>query len=69
MDTGTRGFPRSDIRVSDAERDQAIAELSEHFQAGRLTQDEFDDRRAKRSRPAPAATSAGCSPTCRRGAR
>ena len=44
MDTGTRGFPRSDIRVSDAERDQAIAELSEHFQAGRLTQDEFDDR-------------------------
>jgi uncharacterized protein DUF1707 len=44
MDTGTRGFPRGDIRVSDAERDQAIAELSEHFQAGRLTQDEFDDR-------------------------
>ena len=44
MDTGTRGFPRGDIRVSDAERDQAVAELSEHFQAGRLTQDEFDDR-------------------------
>jgi hypothetical protein len=44
MDTGTRGFPRSDIRVSDAERDEAITELSEHFQAGRLTQDEFDDR-------------------------
>jgi uncharacterized protein DUF1707 len=44
MDTGTRGFPRGDIRVSDAERDQAIAELSDHFQAGRLTQDEFDDR-------------------------
>jgi DUF1707 SHOCT-like domain len=44
MDTGTRGFPGGDIRVSDAERDQAIAELSEHFQSGRLTQDEFDDR-------------------------
>jgi hypothetical protein len=44
MDTGTRGFPRGDIRVSDAERDQAVSELSEHFQAGRLTQDEFDDR-------------------------
>ena len=44
MDTGTRGFPRGDVRVSDAERDQAIAELSEHFQSGRLTQDEFDDR-------------------------
>ena len=44
MDTGTRGFSRGDIRVSDAERDQAVAELSEHFQAGRLTQDEFDER-------------------------
>jgi Domain of unknown function (DUF1707) len=44
MDTGTGGFPRGDLRVSDAERDQAIAELSEHFQSGRLTQDEFGDR-------------------------
>ena len=44
VDTETRRFPRGDIRVSDAERDQAVAELSEHFQAGRLTQDEFDDR-------------------------
>ncbi|HEY6497556.1 MAG TPA: DUF1707 domain-containing protein [Trebonia sp.] len=30
--------------MSDAERDLAVAELSEHFQAGRLSQDEFDDR-------------------------
>jgi hypothetical protein len=48
MDTGTSGFPQDDfpgdIRVSDADRDQAVAELSEHFQTGRLTQDEFDDR-------------------------
>jgi hypothetical protein len=44
MDTEARGFPRGDIRVSDAERDQALAELSEHFQTGRLTQDEFDQR-------------------------
>jgi hypothetical protein len=44
MDTEARGFPRGDIRVSDAERDQALAELSEHFQTGRLTQDEFDER-------------------------
>lgn len=44
MDTGTRSFPRGDIRVSDAERDQAVAELSDHFQAGRLTQDEFEER-------------------------
>jgi hypothetical protein len=44
MDTEARGFPRGEIRVSDAERDQALAELSEHFQTGRLTQDEFDER-------------------------
>jgi hypothetical protein len=44
MDTETRGFPRGGMRVSDAERDQAVAELSEHFQAGRLAQDEFEDR-------------------------
>ncbi|HEX6521053.1 MAG TPA: DUF1707 domain-containing protein [Streptosporangiaceae bacterium] len=40
----TRDFPAGDIRVSDAERDRAIAELSEHFQTGRLNQEEFDDR-------------------------
>jgi Domain of unknown function (DUF1707) len=40
----TREFPAGDIRVSDADRDLALAELSEHFQTGRLTQDEFDER-------------------------
>jgi hypothetical protein len=40
----TRNFPPGAIRVSDADRDEAIAELSEHFQAGRLTQEEFDER-------------------------
>jgi Domain of unknown function (DUF1707) len=52
MDKGTGSLPRDDIRVSDAERDQAVAELSEHFQAGRLTQEEFDERsgRALRAR-------------------
>jgi Domain of unknown function (DUF1707) len=44
METGTTGVPHRDIRVSDAERDQAVAELSEHFQSGRLTQEEFEDR-------------------------
>jgi hypothetical protein len=44
MDNQTGSYPRADIRVSDAERDQAVAELGEHFQAGRLTQEEFDDR-------------------------
>lgn len=40
----TRSFPSGDLRASDAERDAALAELSEHFQAGRLTHDEFDER-------------------------
>jgi DUF1707 SHOCT-like domain len=52
MDTRSRGFPSGDLRVSDADRDRAIAELSEHFQTGRLTQEEFEDRsgRALRAR-------------------
>jgi hypothetical protein len=44
MDTPTGDFKRGVIRVSDADRDQAVAELSEHYQAGRLTLGEFDDR-------------------------
>ena len=44
MDTQSKSFPRGDFRVSDAERDQAVAELSEHFQAGRISQEEFEDR-------------------------
>lgn len=32
------------MRASDADRDLAIAELSRHFQAGRLTSDELDER-------------------------
>jgi Domain of unknown function (DUF1707) len=35
---------RPDLRVSDAERDVVAAELGEHFQVGRLNQDEFDER-------------------------
>ena len=47
MNAETRSFPRGGIRVSDAERDLAVAELSEHFQSGRLTQEEFGDRSAR----------------------
>jgi Domain of unknown function (DUF1707) len=52
MSTATESHPSGSLRVSDADRDRAIAELSEHFQAGRLTSDEFDDRtgRALRAR-------------------
>jgi Domain of unknown function (DUF1707) len=44
MDTDGRGFPLGDLRVSDAERDRAVSELSEAFQAGRITFEEFDRR-------------------------
>ena len=38
MTTETSRFPSGEMRASDADRDLAIAELSEHFQTGRLTQ-------------------------------
>jgi hypothetical protein len=43
---------RSRLRVSDADRDAAITELGEHFQAGRLDPAELEDRtgRALRAR-------------------
>jgi hypothetical protein len=52
MGMPSESFPRADVRVSDAERDQAVAGLSEHFEAGRLSQEEFEDRagRALRAR-------------------
>jgi hypothetical protein len=52
MDAENYRFLPSDMRVSDADRDLVVTELSEHFQTGRLTQDEFEDRsgRALRAR-------------------
>ena len=44
MSTATRDYPSGSMRVSDADRDRALAELSEHYQAGRLTTEEFEDR-------------------------
>jgi Domain of unknown function (DUF1707) len=44
MTTTPRRFPDGRLRVSDAERDRALAELSDHYQAGRLSTEEFDDR-------------------------
>jgi hypothetical protein len=44
MSTATKGYPSGAMRVSDADRDRAIAELSEHYQAGRITTEEFEDR-------------------------
>jgi hypothetical protein len=39
-----RNYPPGDLRVSDADRDRALAELGEHFQAGRITAEEFEER-------------------------
>ena len=44
MDTPSRTYPPDDQRVSDADRDHALSELSEAFQAGRITADEFEQR-------------------------
>ncbi|CAN5225183.1 hypothetical protein BH18ACT9_BH18ACT9_06280 [soil metagenome] len=34
----------SELRISDAERDAAVTALGEHYAAGRLTKDEYDER-------------------------
>jgi hypothetical protein len=43
MSTATRAYPSGRIRLSEP-RDRAIAGLAEHYQAGRLTTDEREDR-------------------------
>jgi Domain of unknown function (DUF1707) len=44
MVADARGFPPGELRVSDADRDRALSELSEAYQVGRITADEFDHR-------------------------
>ena len=33
-----------EVRIGDAERDRAVTALGEHYAAGRITKDEFDER-------------------------
>jgi hypothetical protein len=40
----SRPTQRVPVRIGDAERDRAIASLGDHFAAGRLTAEEFDQR-------------------------
>jgi Domain of unknown function (DUF1707) len=40
----TRNYRPAVMRASDADRDAVVSDLSGHFQAGRLTAGEFDDR-------------------------
>jgi uncharacterized protein DUF1707 len=45
MDAAASSPPApGDLRVSDADRDRALTALSEHYQAGRLTLEEFEER-------------------------
>ena len=43
MNDGAGRYPPT-MRASDADRDVVLAELSEHYQAGRLTSDELEER-------------------------
>jgi hypothetical protein len=36
--------PQPELRIGDAEREAAVAALGEHYAAGRLTKDEYDER-------------------------
>jgi hypothetical protein len=40
----TRNYLPAEMRASDSDRDAVVSDLSEHFQAGRLTAAEFDER-------------------------
>jgi len=44
VDRAGWNYPRDHVRVSDADRDRALSELSAAFQAGRITADEFEQR-------------------------
>ncbi len=46
MSTPTGGQGRPELRISDTERDAAVTALGEHYAAGRLTKDEYDERAA-----------------------
>jgi hypothetical protein len=45
--TMTHPYPPGDMRVSDADRDRAVSELTAAYQAGRLRHEEFDERSTK----------------------
>jgi hypothetical protein len=44
MDTAQGRLRGPQMKASDADRDEVVAALSEHFQAGRLTTEELEDR-------------------------
>ena len=44
MNDMTENHLPAEMRASDSDRDAVVSDLSEHFQAGRLTAGEFDER-------------------------
>lgn len=44
MNATSGSYPTAAMRASDADRDAVLSDLSEHYQAGRLTAEEFDER-------------------------
>jgi hypothetical protein len=44
MNTPAGDYPAGSVRVCDADRDRALSQLSEAFQAGRITAGELDQR-------------------------
>ena len=44
MNSMTRNYRPAGTRASDGDRDAVVSDLSEHFQAGRLTTEELDER-------------------------
>lgn len=41
---GNWARPTGPVRIGDAERDSAVSALGDHFAAGRITREEFDER-------------------------
>jgi Domain of unknown function (DUF1707) len=44
MNAVTGNYPSAEMRASDSDRDAVASDLGEHFQAGRLTAEEFEER-------------------------
>jgi hypothetical protein len=44
MNATSGNSPTAEMRASDADREAVLSDLSEHFQAGRLTLEELEDR-------------------------
>jgi Domain of unknown function (DUF1707) len=44
MNAMTGNYLPAEMKASDSDRDSVVSDLSEHFQAGRLTAGEFDER-------------------------